>query len=133
MKNRILAFAAFCAFIAVATGALGAHALKDHLSSESLKSFETASRYLMYHALYLLFLSLILNDTNREKIKILLYLTGIGIILFSGSIFLLSTINITKMEVLKALGPITPLGGVLLIANWGLLFYYALRLKMFKE
>ncbi|NUM51152.1 MAG: DUF423 domain-containing protein [Flavobacteriales bacterium] len=133
MKNRILALAAFCAFIAVTTGALGAHALKDHLSSESLKSFETASRYLMYHALYLLFLSVMLNDVNRKKIKKLLYLTGIGIVLFSGSIFLLSTINITKMEVFKVLGPITPLGGVLLIANWGLLFYYALRLKMFKE
>jgi uncharacterized membrane protein YgdD (TMEM256/DUF423 family) len=124
---------AFFAFIAVLLGAMGAHLLKDNLSVDSLKSFETGVKYLMYHALYLLFLSVYVNKENGKAIKNLLYLTTIGILFFSGSIFLLSTISITKIEVFRLLGPITPVGGLLLILNWALLFYYAFIIKIFKD
>jgi uncharacterized membrane protein YgdD (TMEM256/DUF423 family) len=87
----------------------------------------------MYHALYLLFLSVYVNKENGKAIKNLLYLTTIGILFFSGSIFLLSTISITKIEVFRLLGPITPVGGLLLILNWALLFYYAFIIKIFKD
>jgi len=133
MRNKLILLGASFAFFAVLLGALGAHALRENLSADSLKSFETGVKYLMYHALYLLFLSVYASNENWKKVEILLYLTAFGILFFSGSIFLLSTISITKMEALRFLGPITPFGGLLLIINWALLFYYALVLKIFKD
>lgn len=110
--------------ISVILGAMGAHLLKESLLESQLASFETAVRYLMYHSLALLFLGL-LTHINTKWIS--RFFIG-GIILFSGSIFLLSTQNLTQME-LGFLGPVTPLGGMLLITAWTILIYKLFRYK----
>lgn len=106
--------------IAVALGAMGAHGLKSVLDTEALKSFETGVRYQVYHSLALLVLSGISLDLKR---KLLIFrIMGIGVLLFSGSIYFLSLRSVLPFgESLIILGPVTPLGGIMLIASWILL------------
>src|SRR3989344_9058554 len=133
MKNKIIAIAAFFGLLAVIAGALGAHFLKDKLDAYALKSFETGVKFMMYHSLYIFMLSALVCQKNWHKIKLLLWLTIFGVLFFSGSIFLLSTISITEIELLGVLGPITPIGGLLLVLNWVILLYYGLVKKIFKD
>jgi uncharacterized membrane protein YgdD (TMEM256/DUF423 family) len=107
--------------LAVIFGAFGAHALKKSLSDDQLKSFETGVKYQMYHAILLLVLSFNLNlDTSLQQYMIYSFI--IGTFLFSFSIYLL-VIGKSKGKSMKFLGPVTPLGGLLLVIGWGLLFY----------
>ena len=107
--------------LAVVFGAFGAHALKKSLSDDQLKSFETGVKYQMYHAVLLLVLSFNLNlDTALQQYMIYCFI--IGTLLFSFSIYLL-VIGKSKGKSMKFLGPVTPMGGLLLVFGWGLLFY----------
>jgi len=107
--------------LAVIFGAFGAHALKKSFSDEQLKSFETGVKYQMYHALVLIMLGFNFNlDTSPQKFMVYCFL--IGTFLFSFSIYGLS-LSASKGNTWKFLGPITPLGGLLLVAGWGLLLY----------
>lgn len=115
--RKWIAFAAFSAAIAVILGALGAHALKTTLPEAQLASFETAVRYHIYHALAILLTSII-GLQLKVSLQVTLWLFAIGTLLFSGSIYLLATIPLHGLEELRALGPVTPIGGVLLIAGW---------------
>jgi uncharacterized membrane protein YgdD (TMEM256/DUF423 family) len=126
MERKILIVAAIFGMVAIVLGAFGAHALKKVLAVEALTSFETGVRYQMYHALFLLFIANSSLLGLKEK-TIVFYLVTIGVLLFSGSIYLLSTSVITGLKT-KILGPITPIGGMFLIASWGY-FLYALILK----
>ncbi len=128
MERKIIATAAFLGLIAIILGAFGAHALKNYLTPEQLISFETGVKYQMYHALFLLFLGLsgvLLIDKTK---KLLYWLVVFGVILFSGSIYLLTTKNVTGID-FKFLGPITPIGGTLLITAWSILFVKILNKK----
>lgn len=122
MEKKILITALIFGFTSITLGAFGAHALKKVLVLDLLTSFEVGVRYMMYHALFLLFIS---NTSylSIEQKNIIFYLTFIGTLFFSGSIFLLSTSALTKIN-FKFLGPITPLGGLLLIASWATAIYY---------
>jgi uncharacterized membrane protein YgdD (TMEM256/DUF423 family) len=98
------------------------------LSPEQLISFETGVKYQIYHALFLLFLGLsgvLLMDKTKKR---LYWLVVLGVILFSGSIYLLTTKNVTGID-FKFLGPITPIGGMLLITAWGILLVKVLNKK----
>ena len=107
--------------LAVVFGAFGAHALKKSLSDDQLKSFETGVKYQMYHAVLLLVLSFNLNlDTSLQQYMVYCFI--IGTLLFSFSIYLL-VIGKSKGKSMKFLGPVTPMGGLLLVFGWGLLFY----------
>jgi len=107
--------------LAVVFGAFGAHALKKTLNEQQLKSFETGVKYQMYHAILLLVLGFNFNlETALERYMI--YCLIIGVFLFSFSIYGLS-LSAAKGKKLRFLGPITPLGGLLLVMGWGLLFY----------
>lgn len=111
--------------LAVIFGAFGAHILKKSFNPEQLTSFETGVKYQMYHALVLLMLSFNLNlDTDLEKY--IIYCFVIGTFLFSFSIYGLC-ISASKGRKWKFLGPITPLGGLFLVAGWGLLLFYFIR------
>ena len=111
--------------LAVIFGAFGAHVLKKSFSEDQLKSFETGVKYQMYHAILLVVLSFNLNlETAIEKNMIYCFI--IGTFLFSFSIYGL-TLSASKGRKLKALGPITPLGGLLLVIGWGLLLYSFVR------
>jgi uncharacterized membrane protein YgdD (TMEM256/DUF423 family) len=122
MNKKIILTALFFGVISIVLGAFGAHALKKVLTLEQLSSFEVGVRYMMYHAFFLFFISSSQMLLDKQK-KIVYYLTVLGVVLFSGSIFLLSTTGITGIN-FKFLGPITPVGGLLLIVSWGLAFYY---------
>lgn len=127
MSQKIVLTALILGALAIILGAFGAHALKKILSIEQLNSFEIGVRYQMYHALFLLFVSQISYITEKQKMGVFL-LAVAGILLFSGSIYLLATSVITNIKV-KFLGPITPIGGLLLISSWIYLFYCIIAKK----
>ncbi|MFS4446452.1 DUF423 domain-containing protein [Maribacter sp. 2307UL18-2] len=107
--------------LSVVFGAFGAHALKKRLSEEQLRSFETGVKYQMYHALLLLVLGFNLNlGTALEQYMV--YCFMLGTFLFSFSIYGL-TLSAAKGKKLRFLGPVTPLGGLLLVIGWSLLLY----------
>ena len=108
-------------FLAVVFGAFGAHALKKSFTEDQLKSFETGVKYQMYHAIVLLVLGFNLNLTTPLE-KYMVYCFILGTFLFSFSIYGL-TLSASKGKKLSFLGPITPLGGLLLAAGWSLLLW----------
>ncbi len=124
MEKKILLAALIIGLVAIALGAFGAHGLKKILTTEQLSTFEVGVRYQMYHALFLLFVSSTHFLNSREKLIVFSF-TLIGILLFSGSIYLLSTSSITGIKT-KFIGPITPIGGLFLIVSWGYAFYLIL-------
>ena len=127
MDKKIISTAAIFGMIAIILGAFGAHALKKILSLEQLSTFETGVRYQMYHALFLLFLGL-LKDVAQKTKKTIYFLVLFGVILFSGSIYLLATNGLTPFD-FKIIGFVTPIGGLLLILGWGVLLYHLLKKK----
>lgn len=127
MNKRILISAAILAIIAIVLGAFGAHKLKELLPEQSLNSFETGVRYQMYHVFLLLFLGSFSKVAESAKKKVY-RLTMLGILFFSGSIYVLSTSSITSID-FSVIGIITPIGGVLLISAWGILLRSFINLK----
>lgn len=127
MDRKIISTAAILGFVAIILGAFGAHALKKVLDVEQLASFETGVRYQMYHALFLLFLGSTKFVSDKTK-KNIYYLVLSGVLLFSGSIYLLATRNITNVD-FSVIGFITPIGGLLMIIAWALLFLNILKGK----
>jgi uncharacterized membrane protein YgdD (TMEM256/DUF423 family) len=119
-KNLVIT--CFLGMIAVILGAFGAHALKEVLSSAQLLSFETAVRYQMYHAIVLLFVNTYEGFSPKQKNSIS-YLFFAGIVFFSVSIYVLQLTAITA----KSIWFVTPLGGLFLIAGWGLLIMIFLK------
>ncbi|UWX60531.1 DUF423 domain-containing protein [Chryseobacterium oranimense] len=125
MKTITLIFGAVYGMLSVILGAFGAHALKKILSVERLESFETGVRYQMYAAFFLLIIGYILKfETTSEKWISILMIAGT--FLFSVSIYFLSLQDYLGAN-LKFLGPITPLGGLLMILSWGMLIFYFLK------
>jgi uncharacterized membrane protein YgdD (TMEM256/DUF423 family) len=107
------------AFIAVAAGAFGAHALRDSVSAERLDVFQTAVRYQFFHALALLVVGRDLQ--NRPKWDWAALLFCLGIVVFSGSLYALVLLD------LSWLGAVTPLGGLSFLAGWAFVLFGSLR------
>ena len=97
----------------IVLGAFGAHALKETFTIDQLSSFETAIRYQMYHVLVLLFVNTYrgFSDRKRKQISRLFFA---GILLFSGSIYVIQLTAVTA----KSIWFVTPLGGLLLLVGW---------------
>ena len=129
MSKSILIKAGVLGVIAVLGGAFGAHALKEILSPEHLVSFQTGVRYQLIHAVVLLFLFLLINKFESAPFKIAANLIFWGVLLFSGSIYILTLKNIIGLEALKFAGPITPIGGLLIISGWVFIVLGGVRLK----
>ena len=108
-------------FLGVLFGALGSHALKARLTPDALQSYMIAIRYMLFHGVAILALVSLpfLDEASKGRIAFLLVA---GVIVFSGSIMVLSTKAIHQLNV-SWLGPITPLGGLLLLAGWGYLIF----------
>jgi uncharacterized membrane protein YgdD (TMEM256/DUF423 family) len=119
MDKKIISTGAILGMIAIILGAFGAHALKKVLTIEELSTFETGVKYQMYHALFLLFIGVMTGLSQKAK-KIIYNLVVLGIIFFSGSIYLLATNSLTSFD-FKIIGFVTPIGGLLLISSWGTL------------
>ncbi len=126
MNYWVLIFACLFGMLAIIFGAFGAHKLKKIMSPELLQSFETGVKYQIYHAIVLLILGLNLEFKSSIETWIA-FCFIIGTILFSFSIYGLS-LSAAKEKKLKFLGPITPIGGLFLVAGWGLLFCYFILL-----
>ncbi|HJF33196.1 MAG TPA: DUF423 domain-containing protein [Sporosarcina psychrophila] len=112
------------AAIAVAFGAFGAHALKEKLSEHYLAIWETAVQYQMFHALALIVVGILMSPSLFGSVTQLSwagYLILVGIIFFSGSLYVLSLSGI------GILGAITPIGGVAFIAGWIMLIVAAVK------
>lgn len=123
MKFFIIA-GAINGFLAVALGAFGAHALKERLSEKYLAIWETAVQYQMFHALALIAIGILMSSKLLGPVTSLNtagYLMLVGIILFSGSLYVLSLTGI------GILGAITPLGGVAFLIGWIMLIVAAAK------
>jgi uncharacterized membrane protein YgdD (TMEM256/DUF423 family) len=112
MSNLFIGLGALGCLLAVATGAFGAHALKQVLDADMLAVWHTAVQYLFFHALGLILIGVLQNSSQRHCHKIAGAFMLAGIALFSGSLFVLS------LSGLKWLGMITPFGGVCFLAAW---------------
>jgi uncharacterized membrane protein YgdD (TMEM256/DUF423 family) len=121
MNKRIVISGLVLFILAIILGAFGAHGLKNYLTIEQLNSFEVGVRYQFYHAIALISIGLNADKLNFSLSRFLLY-SIIGILLFSGSIYLLSIASILNWNK-SLIGPITPIGGLFLIINWSILVY----------
>ena len=127
MYKNYLAIAAFFAGLAVALGAFGAHGLQKITSDETiLHSYQTGVQYQMYHALGLLAVSVLFEKFSHRWLRWVANCFITGIILFSGSLYLLTVLKIQGAET-KWVGPITPIGGLFFIAGWLLLLVAVTR------
>lgn len=113
---------AILGMLAVIAGAMGAHALKEILTPDQMESFRTAVRYQMFHAILLLVLGWWSKTNPHRLIDWASRLVLGGVILFSGSIYLL-----VLTEAPSWLGPMTPLGGLLMIGGWVCILIFTLR------
>ena len=131
MNKTILLTAAILGGLSIILGAFGAHALKALIGLESLQTFETGVRYQMYHAILLLFVGN--TDFIRLKTKKnMFYLILIGVLFFSFSIYALATNTLSTFD-FKTIGFITPIGGLLLVSAWGMMFMDFLKNSSKKE
>ena len=121
MNRKLLILGALFGLTAVMLGAFGAHGLEKMGDALSLSSFETGVRYQFYHAFLLIITSFLPLSPKRKST--VYYLLLAGVILFSGSIYLLSTQRLTGID-FSGIALLTPLGGLLLIAAWAFLLYW---------
>lgn len=121
MNKTIFVTACFLGLAAVVLGAFGAHGLQKLVDAKAVTSFETGVRYQMFHVFLLFVLGLLPGLTIRIK-RTVFYLVIAGIALFSFSIYLLAINSLFDFD-FKVIAFITPIGGALLIAAWGLLGY----------
>ncbi|HEY8240418.1 MAG TPA: DUF423 domain-containing protein [Kiritimatiellia bacterium] len=120
MQKKMILLGAIFAGTAVILGAFGAHALRDRLAPDQLLVFETGVRYQMYHALALFAVAWMSERKPGRAAAAAGRLFVAGIVLFSGSLYLLATRDLTGAPA-AWLGPVTPLGGLCFIAGWAAL------------
>ncbi|MEJ5995452.1 DUF423 domain-containing protein [Pedobacter sp. Du54] len=128
MNKRIILTAAFFGALAVVLGAFGAHSLKKIVDSESLAIWQKGVEYQFYHTFALLYLSTFARYKHK-LIALAFVLFTLGIVLFSGSLYLLALKHTYHVSFASILGPLTPIGGLCFIAGWISLFLAALRDK----
>lgn len=113
MKNKNLTLAALLGAVAVVLGAFGAHALKEKLGVDDLKTFETGVRYQIIHVLVLLLVNMYVDFSQKIKNTISLFFF-LGILFFSGSLYAITVLQIDP----KNIWFVTPLGGLFFILGW---------------
>ena len=123
MPRIIIAIAAIFGLLAVIAGAAGTHALRDTLDSGALSTFETAARFQMYHALALLAVGILSMRWQTRVLTVSVALFVAGIMLFSGSLYILALTGI------GIFGAVAPVGGICLMAGWASLAFAALRAR----
>jgi uncharacterized membrane protein YgdD (TMEM256/DUF423 family) len=130
MLKRYVIISAILGGSGVALGAFGAHGLQNLTKDERiLHGFQTAVQYQVYHALALLGVALLTDKFPGQWIKWAGYLFIAGIILFSGSLYLLTFLKMQESGAVKWVGPITPVGGIGFILGWLCILFAATRSK----
>ena len=128
--KNIIAIAAISGMIAVIMGAFGAHALKEVLTETQLSSYKTGNNYQFYHTLLLIVIGILYKFGPSKLLKNAAWACIIGILFFSGSLYLLSCRELLGIESTKILGPITPIGGLFFTVSWLLLAWnYIIKRK----
>lgn len=127
MHKRFVVTGAVLGAIAVALGAFGAHGLKKIVPAETVQTFQTGVQYQMYHGLALLLTGLLYEKCSKRFVKTAGILFIIGVILFSGSLYILTAGKVTETTGMDKAGMITPLGGLAFIGGWLFLFLAAIR------
>jgi len=128
MNKRIILTASFLGAVAVLFGAFGAHGLKALIDAPSLEIWQKGVDYQFYHTFALLYLSTFARYRNK-LINIAYFCFTFGIILFSGSLYLLATKSLLNLDFVNIIGPITPMGGLLFVLGWIMLFFAAVKDK----
>jgi uncharacterized membrane protein YgdD (TMEM256/DUF423 family) len=128
MNRQIIITASILGLLGVIAGAFAVHGLKQYLTPQQLEVWHTGVQYQFYHVFALLFLSTFVRF-NDKLISVTYYLFTFGIILFSGSLYLLACHELLGWGWLAIMGPITPLGGLLFIAGWATMALAAFRNK----
>lgn len=118
MYRKAIILGAIFGGLSVAFGAFGAHGLKTVLPEEQIRIFETAVRYQFYHAFALCITGILYAYHDSRLYKVATNLFTVGIIFFSGSLYLMSLLSTTGIG-LGPVGIITPIGGLFFIAGWG--------------
>jgi uncharacterized membrane protein YgdD (TMEM256/DUF423 family) len=121
MQKLFLFIAALSGGIGVVLGAIGSHWLKNKITYLELNSFETGVRYQFIHVFALISVAILMDKTDTKLLNYSGIFFIIGMILFSGSLYGLSLKSLFDLNGLSILGPITPIGGILLIIGWGFL------------
>lgn len=121
IDRSAIIYAAIIMATAVVLGAYGSHGLKEAVSESRLNAFEIGVRYQMIHGLALLFCALLGSGRRIFWIRNMFLL---GIVLFSGSLYALSTAELTGIST-QFVGPLTPIGGIFFIIGWVLLALFA--------
>ena len=121
VQKVLLVLAGLSGIVSVLLGAMGAHWLKEKLNYWEMHSFETGVKYQMYHTLALIAVVILLDRFPTRTLECSGYSFVVGIITFSGSLYLLSLKSLLHIDKLSILGPITPIGGVAFILGWLLL------------
>ena len=117
LDRKIVLTATLFITIAIILGALGAHALEKLLSIEKLSSFEVGVKYQMYHGIALIALASI-SDKLNFSLNIVYRLLITGVLIFSGSIYILVFQELVGVKLGMIFGPLTPIGGLLMISGW---------------
>lgn len=130
MSKHLLYTASFFGATAVILGAFGAHILKDLLTPNELNTYQTGVQYQFYHTFAILGTAIIRRYTSRKWTNAAGWLFSIGIVFFSGSLYLLAMSNSLNLNSIKfILGPMTPIGGMLFIAGWVTIYMAATKYK----
>jgi len=127
--NKKIVIVGLLGALGVGLGAFGAHGLKPLILESQLTIYRTAVNYQMLHVVVLLAIALFSQHYSHKLLNRAFWAITIGIFLFSGSLYLLSTKDILGITNWKWLGPITPLGGLSFIVGWLLIMVYGLRQK----
>ena len=122
MQRTFFKIAAIIAMTSVILGAFGAHALKEHISEQSLASFQTATTYMINHALALFIVGMMYRHYKKKSIIWSGNFFVLGIIMFSGSIYLSIVLQYLGYDKLTIVNIITPVGGLMFILGWLMLF-----------
>lgn len=123
MNKKFLQWGALLGALAVALGAFGAHGLKKVVPPETVATFETGVKYQFYHALALLLIGILAEKFPGKSLRYSGNCMLVGMLLFSGSLYLLTALKATGDVGLGGIGLVTPIGGVFFIAGWLLLLW----------
>jgi len=127
MSKTFLLTAAILGALSVVLGAFAAHGLKKIVPADSITTFETGVRYQFYHTFALLAVGMLLEKFQGQSLVWAGYSFIAGIILFSGSLYVLTILKSTENVGLSRIGIITPIGGLFFVAGWILLFVGLLK------
>lgn len=127
MNKKILITGSLFGLLAIILGAFAAHGLEKSITKDAIETFQTGVRYQMYHAILLLFVGSTGLLTTKTK-KWIYYSVVLGVLLFSGSIYGLSTNALTGFD-FKMIGFVTPIGGLCLIISWIFMVVNFLKIK----